>query len=126
MDTENNQSLSRVEEIALRLLDRLEQAVKELDTVTVKHREKVKTPDGEHSTEYDVKLPRKKGIIDRGGLKQLTGVLKDLQDILKFDPQLDQQEKYLRLERLRRELDQEENSEGVTVILEGEAKRYAD
>lgn len=116
----------RVNEAAGRLLDRLEQAVQELDAVTQSCREKKKTENGEVVTEYTRKLPRKKGLIDRGGLKQLTGVLKDLQDILTRDPELDSRERESRIKKLERELSDVREAEGITVLLQGEAEAYAD
>lgn len=120
----NQELSSRVSRAAESLLDRLEQAVRELDAVTVTHREKVKGEDGEHVTEYTEKLPRKKGLVDRGGLKQLTGVLKDLQDILFRDPGLDLREREARILRLEQDLQAGEETQGITVILEG-VEEYA-
>lgn len=107
------------------LLGRLEQAVRELDAVTVTRREKVKTDSGEQVTEVTEKLPRRKGLVDRGGLKQLTGVLKDLQEILFRDPGMDLREREARILRLERELSVQEQTDGITVMLEGEADDYA-
>lgn len=114
---------SRVRRAAVRLLDRLEQAVEELDKGTVVLREKKKTENGEQIREL-TKASRK-GIVDRAGLKQLTGVLKDLQDILSQDGAMDSKERVLRLQRLEQELNRQPESEGITVVLEGEADGYA-
>ena len=114
---------SRVQRAAVRLLERLEQAVEELDKGTVVLREKKKTENGEELREL-TKAGRK-GIVDRAGLKQLTGVLKDLQDILSKDGALDCRERELRLQRLEQELNRPPESEGITVVLEGEADGYA-
>lgn len=115
----------RVNAIAEALLDRLEQAVEELDAVVATRREKVKTQDGENVTEFEQKLPRRKGAIDRGGLKQLTSVLKDLEEILLCMPELDLREQQVRIARLERELQQAESLPQITVTLEGEAESYA-
>lgn len=115
----------RVGQVAERLLERLEQAVRELDAVTVVHREKVKTDQGERTTEYVEKLPRKKGLVDRGGLKQLTGVLKDLQEILARDPEMDSRERELRLSKLEQDLNAASECDCLTVVLDGEAEEYA-
>ena len=117
------EEMERVREVAGRLLERLEQAVEKLDKGTVTLREKVKTEQGEEITEL-VKAKRK-GVVDRAGLKQLTGVLKDLQDILSRDGSLDTRERQLRLQRIEQELNREPESEGITVVLEGEADGYA-
>lgn len=115
----------RVNAIAGALLDRLEQAVQELDAVVATRREKVKTQDGETVTEFEQKIPKRKSVIDRGGLKQLTSVLKDLEEILLCMPELDLREQQARIARLERELQQAENLPQITVTLEGEAESYA-
>ena len=121
MEEEKDLGLERVRRVAERLLDRLEQAAEELDKGTVLLREKRKTEEGEEILEL-VKA-RRKGIVDRAGLKQLTGVLKDLQDILSRDSTLESREREAKLRRLEQELYRE--PEGITVVLEGEAEEYA-
>ena len=113
----------RVQRVAGRLLDRLEQAAEELDKGTVVIRDKKKTEDGEEIRE--VTKPGRKGMVDRGGLKQLTAVLKDLQDILTWDGSLDARERAARLQKLEQELNRQPEDGAVTVILEGEAEDYA-
>ncbi len=112
-------------ERAGRLLDRLEQAVGELAAATLIHRKKEKPDDEERIIEYAERLPRKQSLVDRGGLKQLTGVLKDLQEILARDPEMDSRERELRLSRIERELNAASDCDGVTVVVEGEAEDYA-
>lgn len=119
-------SVARVGGIAAGLLDRLEQAVRELDAVVATKREKVKTETGEQVTEYEQRVPRKKGTVDRAGLKQLTGVLKDLEEILLCCPQLDVREQTARIRRLERELEAADSGGVLTVVLEGEAESYGD
>lgn len=115
--------LDRVQLAAQRLLDRLEQAVEELDKGTVLLREKRKAEDGEET--WELIKAKRKGIVDRAGLKQLTGVLKDLQDILSRDGSLDAREREMKLQKLEQELNRVPEAEGITVILEGEAENYA-
>lgn len=117
--------MERVSGIALELLNRLEQAVGELDAVVAKRKEKCKAEDGETVTEYEQKIPRKKGIVDRSGLKQLTGVLKDLEEILLCLPELDAREQLARISRLEQELRHENHQPEILVTLEGEAKDFA-
>lgn len=116
--------MERIDGIAGALLDRLEQAVRELDAVVATHREKVKTENGEQVTEYELRIPRKKGTVDRSGLKQLTGVLRDLEEILLDMPGLDAREQLARINRLEREISREQLPE-LTVTLEGEAESFA-
>lgn len=123
MEAGKDAALERVQRVAGLLLDRLEQAARELDKGTVLLREKRKTEFGEEVTEL-VKAKRK-GIVDRAGLKQLTGVLKDLQDIFVRDGSLETREREARLQKLEQELNREPEEQGITVMLEGEAEQYA-
>ena len=107
----------RVRLAALGLLDKLEQAVTELDKGILTRKEK----DGE--TVFEIQKGKGKGLVDRNGLKQLTGVLKDLQDILCQDD-LTTRERELKLKRLEMELSGVADS-GITVELVGEAQTYA-
>lgn len=102
---------------ALGLLDKLEQAVTELDKGILTRKEK----DGE--TVFEIQKGKGKGLVDRNGLKQLTGVLKDLQDILCQDD-LTTREREMKLKRLEMELAGAADS-GITVELVGEAQAYA-
>ena len=105
----------------------LERAVKELDTVTQNVREKSKLEDGaELVTDFERLLPEEKGIIDRGGLKQLTGVLKDIKDVLTLRSDADTREQEARIAKLQRDLDRETEKASVTVVLEGESGCYAE
>lgn len=119
----DNPGAGRVQAAAMGLLERLEQAVEELDRGTVTCREKKKTEAGEESRE--VVKAWHKGVVDRAGLKQLTGVLKDLQDILSKDDSLDSREREARLQKLEQELNRQPDAERFTVVLEGEAETYA-
>lgn len=127
-NTELSQTrMDRVAALADDLLGCLERAVEELDTVTESVREKAKKEDGgEVTTDYQRLLPQEKGIIDRGGLKQLTGVLKDIKDVLTLRPEADIREQEARIAKLRRELDREQDQQSIRVTLEGESLEYAE
>lgn len=66
------------------LLFKAEQAAQELDAVIITCKEKYRdaSTGTDINREHLEKLPDAKGPIDRGGLKQLTAVLKDLHDLL--------------------------------------------
>ena len=113
----------RAEGVAEGLLTALERAVGELDAVTVTRKEKVKTDEGEIQTEYEQILSGEAGLIDRGGLKQLTGVLKDMREILGLQSELERQEQLARLKKLERELNREEAA--LTVAWEDGTDGYA-
>ena len=71
-------------------------------------------------------MPGEKGLIDRGGLKQLTGVLKDLKEILVLRSEGDTLEQQARIARLQRELSREDSQERILVTMEGACGGYAD
>jgi hypothetical protein len=73
----DRQNLS-VEVLADRLMEKLDQAIDELNLEVTTRKVKIKDEDGETTTE---ELEITKSIIDRMGLKQLTSVLKELQTI---------------------------------------------
>ena len=117
--------MDRVAALADALLGCLERAVEELDTVTESVREKAKKEDGgEVTTDFQRLLPQEKGIIDRGGLKQLTGVLKDLKEVLVLRSEGDTREQEARIAKLQRDLSPE-TEKSFTVLLEGACQDYA-
>lgn len=75
----NMETEARVAVLAQRLLDKVEQAIGELDLQVTTHRVKTKKDSGEETTEFYE--TRETGLVDRAGLKQLTAVLKELQTI---------------------------------------------
>lgn len=121
-----SERLRRVDALADSMLTCLERAVEELDTVTRSVKEKVKKEDGSDVTvDYTQILLEERGIIDRGGLKQLTGVLKDLKDVLMLRSDADIREQEARIARIQKELDREE-AQSIRVTLEGGCESFAD
>ena len=78
-----------VEELADRLMEKLAQAIDELNLEVTTRKIKTKDEEGEITTE---ELEITKSIIDRMGLKQLTSVLKELQAIKGEFPISEEQE----------------------------------
>ena len=111
--------------VAEGLLTALERAVEELDAVTVTRKEKVKSDTGEVNTEVQQVLPGETGLIDRGGLKQLTGVLRDMREIFGLQTELESREQLARLRKLERELEASEEN-GLTVTLERGVDDFAE
>ena len=119
--------MQRVDALADRMLTALERAVEELDTVTQSVREKTKTDDGrEIVTDFQRLLPEEPGLIDRGGLKQLTGVLKDIKDVLMLRSEADTREQEARIAKLQRDLQKEELQSRVIVTMEGGCEEFGD
>ncbi len=116
-----------VEQLAQQMLACLERALGELDMVTGSVKEKQKTEQGVDVTvDYTRLMPQERGIIDRGGLKQLTGVLKDLKDILVLRTEADTREQEARIARLEREVSRDEGGTQLRVTLEGGCAAFAE
>lgn len=125
-DEQREERLRRVDALADSMLTCLERAVEELDTVTRSVKEKVKKEDGSDvTTDYTQRIDGEKGIIDRGGLKQLTGVLKDLKDVLMLRSDADTREQEARIARIQKELERE-TAQNIRVTLEGGCESFAD
>lgn len=83
--------IARISSLADQLSDKLEQAIKELDRTMVTHKTKTRVIEYKNSNalskptketiEEDEQLLEVSSIIDKNGLKQLTGALKDIKEI---------------------------------------------
>lgn len=118
----NPQVRDAIENAALKLLGVLMRAVEELDSRVIVTRTKVKTDDGECTTERRYFEPG--GNVDCKDLKVLTGALKDLRDIQMIRYPLDIREQEAKIRNLERQFTQAGDTE-VTVNLEGEIEEYA-
>ena len=111
----------RIAGLAGRLLDKVEQAIGELDTQTASRKVKTKSGSTEETWEYREVLHT--GAVDRAGLKLLTDLLKELQAITGGVPELDRKEREARIESLRKGVGLQEVEDGQTgVILMPERK----
>lgn len=111
----------RIAGLAGRLLDKVEQAIGELDTQTASRKVKTKNGNTEETWEYREVLHT--GTVDRAGLKMLTDLLKELQAITGGVPELDRKEREARIESLRKGVGLQEVEDGQTgVILMPERK----
>ena len=122
--------LLRIQSAADSLLDKIEQAITELNIQLAKetHREKVveyNNPDRPdkptkeivHETEKVLEFA---SIIDRQGLKQIAAALKDIEDVQMLKSELDQREQEARIANLRKQAEKEENqSRDVTITIAG-------
>ncbi len=114
----------RVWQVAEGLLERLEQAAGELGKGTVITREKTK--EGNTETIFEVQKPKGKGVIDRAGLKQLTAILKELQEILCKNDSLDTREKIAKIQKMEQDLTGAEQADTfIRVSIQEEAEDYA-
>lgn len=126
--------LTRIQDATDRLLEKIEQAITELDLQLAKetHKEKVieynncdrpdkPTKEIVHETE---KLIEMRSIIDRQGLKQIAAALKDIKEVQMLKSELDRQEQEARIANLQRQSAGDNRNEGITVEIVGEAGDY--
>ena len=103
-----------VETLADQLMQKLAQAIGELNLEVTTRKVKTKDESGEITTEVREVT---ESIIDRGGLKQLTSVLKELQAIKGEYPALEMREKEAKIESLCRGAGFDADREDTGVIL---------
>lgn len=127
--------LTRIQDATDRLLDKIEQAITELDIQLAKetHKEKVieyknydrpdkPTKETIHETE---KVLEYKSIIDRQGLKQIAAALKDIKEVQMLKSELDRREQEARIANLQRQAEGEDDDNEIQVVITGRAKEYA-
>lgn len=129
--------VARINDLTDRLLDKVEQAITELDRHLCKevHKEKIieynnpqraDKPTRE-TTHEEEKVIEVTSAIDRLGLKQVASALRDIQEIQMRRTQLDEEEQRARIENLRRNAQKDDSKNGgkITVVLEGALEEYA-
>ena len=127
--------LSRVSDLTDKLLDKLEQAIKELDIQLYKDVVKVKeieynntlrpdkpTKEVIHEEEKVIEL---KTIVDRSGLKAIASSLRDIKEIQMLKSELDKKEQEARIAKLQKEAQEEEKDNGVTIVIGSDAEEYS-
>ena len=121
--------IARIDGLADQLLEKLEQAITELDLQLYKHTEKTKVieynndrrPDKptKETTHEDEKLLEVKSIIDRQGLKQIASALKDIKEVKMLKTELDKQEQEARIANLRKQANPEQQNDAPRLVVEG-------
>ena len=121
--------LKRVSDLTDKLLDKLEQAIEELDVQLYK--DVVKEKVIEYNNELRPDKPTKeiiheeekvrevKTIVDRSGLKAIASSLRDIKEIQMLKSELDEQEQEARIEKLRREAMRDaDNTSDIEVVFD--------
>ena len=118
--------LSRIQTAADRLLDKIEQAITELNIQLAKetHKEKVveyNNPDRPYKPTKEIvheteKILEFASIVDRQGLKQIAAALKDIEEVQMLKSELDQREQEARIAKMRKEAEKEEHNDNTIVI----------
>lgn len=126
--------LARVSDLTDKLLDKLEQAIAELDTqlckdvVRVKEIEYKNTERPDKPTKETIheeeKIIEYKTIVDRSGLKAIASSLRDIKEIQMLKSEADQREQEARIKNLEKQAEADENaSTEVTVRFETEGEK---
>lgn len=122
--------MARIDDLADNLLEKLEQAITELDLQLYKHTDKTKVieynndrrPDKptKETIHEEEKLLEAKSIVDRQGLKQIASALKDIKEVKMLRSELDKQEQEARIANLRKQADKDEDkTEEIEVVFVG-------
>lgn len=114
---------AKVGALADKLLVKLERAIDELDLQVTTHKIRTERGNTEETTEFRVAVPG--GTVDRAGLRQLTGALRDLKLIKDEISELERREREARIEVLRRQAEKGDTSDSSVIVqLEG-VEEYA-
>ena len=133
LEARNVQKIARLHDITDKLLDKLEQAVEELDTQMVTHTVKTKVieyendlrpdkPTKETVTEEE-KLLAVQTIIDRSGLKSITAALRDIKEVQMLKSTDDTREQKARIDALEARTKDEDSGE-VVVMIESDTEEF--
>ena len=136
MSNKKADKMARIDDLADKLLEKLEQAITELDLQLAKHTDKTKTieynndlrPDKptKETIHEEEKLLEFRSIVDRQGLKQIASALKDIKEVKQLRSELDEQEQRARIANLEKQADKEsDNKEPIQVILSGDLVEYS-
>jgi hypothetical protein len=127
--------LSRVADLTDKLLDKLEQAILELDIQLYK--DVVKVKEIEYNNELRPDKPTKetiheeekvievKTIVDRSGLKAIASSLRDIKEIQMLKTELDEREQEARIAKLQKDAQEEQKDNEIQIIIGSDAEDYS-
>jgi hypothetical protein len=107
--------MARIDDLADKLLEKLEKAITELDMEITKRKTKLEEDGIEITTE--IMEAKAGGIVDRQGLKQIASALRDIKEVKMLRSELDRQEQEARIANLRKQADKDEDhTEEIEVV----------
>lgn len=120
-----------------RLLEKIEQAITELDIQLIKHTEKTKTIEYNNPNRADKptkeviheeeKVLEVSSIIDRVGLKQIASALRDIKEVQAIKSELDRREQEARIANLEKQANKEETTnEPIRVVIEDGLDKFSE
>ena len=126
--------MKRIQDITDKILDKIEKAVDELDIQLYKDVVKVKeieynnldrpdkpTKETIHEEEKVIEI---RTIIDRKGVQELSNAIKNLKEVQMLKSELDEEEQKARINKLRKDAEDEEKDTSITVKFEGDVSKY--
>ena len=125
----NKQSdkMARIDDLADKLLEKLERAITELDLQLCTNTDKTKTIEYNNDRRPDKptkevvheeeKVLEMRSIVDRQGLKQIASALKDIKEVKMLRSELDKQEQEARIANLRRQVDKDEEDSSMIEVV---------
>jgi monoamine oxidase len=127
--------MKRIQTITDKLLDKIERAVEELDIQLYKNVEKVKEieynnierPDKptKETIREEERYTEIHTIVDRKGAQELASAIKSLKEVQMLKSELDEEEQRARIEKLRKETEDEQKDTSVVVKFEGEIDKWS-
>lgn len=135
IESQQVNKLKRIQDISDKLLDKIEKAIDELDIQLFKDVEKTKVI--EYNNEERPDKPTKETIheeekvieihtiIDRKGVQELSAAIKNLKEVQMLKSDLDIAEQEARINKLRKDAEDEQTDTSVEVVMSEEAEDYA-
>ena len=129
---EQAERIARAIRIGDKMLEKVEESLAEIDMIlcktTVSEKSVYKGEDNMicDRTVSTEDYTQKKVAIDRAGLKQLSAVLKDLREIGIFRSELDKKEQEARINKLRKDAEEEQKDTTINIVFEGDMEGYGD
>ena len=129
---EQAERIARAVRIGDKMLEKVEESLEEIDMMlcrsTKSQRYIGKDDDGFscETTKTSEDYTKKKVAIDRAGLKQLSAVLRDLREIGIFRSELDKKEQEARINKLRKDAEEESKDISINISFEEGMDEYAD
>ena len=127
--------LKRIQDISDKLLDKIEEAIEELDIQLYKdvRKEKVieynnlERPDKptKEIIHEEEKVIEVRTIIDRKGAQELASAIKSLKEVQMLKSELDEAEQKARIDKLRKDCDDDQRDTSVEVVMGEEVDEYA-
>lgn len=126
--------LTRIQDATDKLLDKIEQAINELDKHLATNVKKTKVIEYNNAERPDKptkeiideeeRLIEYTSLIDKAGLRQIASALKDIKEVQMLKSELDRREQEARIANLEKQTEKDD-SKSITITLEGGLKDYA-